>query len=68
MDEHDRQVAIDWARVALGMGVLLLAVVAFIFMVYLIIAPVKAIPFDADGVRCYSRALQTTCLQVIPHP
>jgi hypothetical protein len=50
------------------MGVLLLAVVAFSFMIYLIIAPVRAIPFDADGVRCYSRALQTTCLQVVPHP
>jgi hypothetical protein len=68
LDEHDRHVAVDWAKVALGMGVLLLGVCALFFCIYLVIAPVKAIPFDADGVRCYSRALQTTCLQVVPHP
>ena len=31
-DEHERHVAVDWARVAMGTGVLLLAVVAFVFI------------------------------------
>jgi hypothetical protein len=68
MDEHDRHVAIDWARVALGLGHLLLAVAALVYVIYIIVAPTRAVPFDADSVRCYERATHGSCIQVLPHP
>jgi hypothetical protein len=46
----------------------LLVIAVWVSVIWLIVAPVKAVPFDADGVRCYARALTMDCLQVVDHP
>jgi hypothetical protein len=68
MDPRDRHVALDYGHLALHLAGVLLVIAVWVVVIWLIVAPVKAVPFDADGVRCYARALTMDCLQVVDHP
>ena len=66
--EHER--IVTRARERLGLASLLLAAAALVFAVacllgvlWLILDGTTATPFDADGVRCYGKALQLSCLK-----
>ena len=63
MREHDRHVAIDWSHVVGGIGVLLVGIAALLFVLWLMLSEVKAVPFDADGTRCYSKAGEMVCIK-----
>lgn len=46
-----------------GIAALLAAFVLIAMALYLMLAPVHATPWDADGVRCYHRATALECIQ-----
>lgn len=67
-DRHDHAAKRDLAALLLGLASLLLALTLLLWVLWQILAPVRATPFDADGVRCYSKASQTSCLQTANPP
>jgi uncharacterized membrane protein YkgB len=68
MDARDRHAAIDYGHLAMHVAGVLLVIAVWVALIWLIVAPVKAVPFDADGVRCFARALTMDCIQTAPHP
>lgn len=46
-----------------GLAALIFAVAVLLLVLWLILAGTTATPFDADGVRCYGKALQLSCLK-----
>jgi uncharacterized membrane protein YkgB len=68
MDARDRHVALDYGHLAMHIAAICAVVLMGVLVIWLIIAPVKAVPFDADGVRCFARALTMDCIQTVPHP
>jgi hypothetical protein len=63
VDAHDRHVAIDYGHLAMHIAALIFAVFFAVLVLYVALAPVKATAFDADGTRCYHRAISMTCIQ-----
>jgi hypothetical protein len=49
--------------VLLGAASLIFAVAMLIYVLWLIAASTTASPFDADGVRCYHRAAELSCIK-----
>jgi hypothetical protein len=47
----------------LGLAALIFAVAILVWVIWMMAASVTATPFDADGVRCYHRAVQIACLK-----
>lgn len=64
LDARERRTANSLAHVLVGVAALIIALSVLIFVIYLMVAELKAVPFDSDGVRCYARALSVECLQV----
>jgi flagellar basal body-associated protein FliL len=50
-------------RLLQGIGALVFALAVLLYVLWLALSSVKATEFSADGVRCYSKANQTVCLQ-----
>ena len=50
-------------RLLQGIGALVFAVAALLFVLWLMLASVKATAFDADGVRCYKSASELSCIK-----
>lgn len=46
-----------------GVAAVVFSLAVLLYVLWLIVAAVKATPFDADGVRCYTKADQTVCLK-----
>jgi hypothetical protein len=75
MSVHDPHVAVVYepigkaARLAslgavlLGAAALVFALAVLLYVFWLLLAPLTATAFDADGVRCYHRAVQIACLK-----
>jgi hypothetical protein len=59
----ERHATLDYSHLATHIAWALVAIMAIVFLIWLIMAPVKATAFDADGVRCYNRALQVVCIK-----
>jgi hypothetical protein len=53
-------------RLLQGIGALVFAITALLFVLWLMLASVKATPFDSDGVRCYRAASELSCIQTAP--
>lgn len=68
MDARDRHQALDYGHLAMHIAAVCAVVLLAVLVIWLIVAPVKAVPFDADGTRCYARALTMTCIQTAAHP
>lgn len=51
------------AMLIAAVAALLGALAVLFYVLWLVFAQVKATPFDADGVRCYTKADQTVCLK-----
>jgi hypothetical protein len=51
------------AALLFGVASLILALVALVFLLWLMLSSVQATSFDADGVRCYKTAIEMTCLK-----
>jgi tellurite resistance protein TehA-like permease len=60
-DRLYRQIGI--ASLLVGAASLIFALALLVYLLWLMAAPVRATPFDSDGVRCYSRAVQTVCIK-----
>jgi hypothetical protein len=65
---HRHNVARDRAALLVGIAALIFALAIVVYVVWLIFASVKATPFDADGVRCYTKAIETVCLKTAEPP
>jgi uncharacterized membrane protein YkgB len=63
MDTHERHVAHDYSHIAYHIAAAIAVIFFAVLVVYILTGQVKATPFDADGVRCYSRALTMTCVK-----
>jgi hypothetical protein len=50
-------------RLLQGIGALVFAITALLFVLWLMLASVKATAFDADGVRCYKSASELSCIK-----
>jgi flagellar basal body-associated protein FliL len=50
-------------RLLQGIGIVIFAVAVLLYVLWLMLASVKATAFDADGVRCYGRAMQIACIK-----
>jgi hypothetical protein len=53
----------DLAYLLHGAALAIIAVVLLLYLLWKILASTQAVPFDADGVRCYTKADQTVCLK-----
>ena len=53
----------DRGSILRGIGAVLVGIAALLFVIWLMLADVHAKGFDADGVRCYSRASQVVCIK-----
>jgi hypothetical protein len=51
------------AGLLLGAAALIFALAVLLAVLWLMLAGIIAVPFDADGVRCYGKALQLACLK-----
>jgi hypothetical protein len=51
------------AALLLGIAALIFAVTVLLYVLWLMLSSVQATGFDADGVRCYARAVQVACLK-----
>lgn len=58
----------EQARFAFAAAALILAVAVFLYVLWMIFASVRATPFDSDGVRCYAKAEQLSCLKTAEPP
>jgi hypothetical protein len=58
----------DVAALLVGVAALIAAITVLVYVVWVVGASVRATPFDADGVRCYSRAVETVCLKTAEPP
>ena len=56
------------AALLLGAAALIFALSVLLYVLWLLLAPLVATPFDADGVRCYHRAVQVACLKTAEPP
>jgi hypothetical protein len=56
------------AALLLGAAALIAAMAVLLYVFWLLLAPLVATPFDADGVRCYHRAVQVACLKTAEPP
>lgn len=68
MHDRDRHEALDYGHLAMHIAGVFFVVLLAVLVIWLIIAPVKAVPFDADGVRCFARAVNMDCIQTTAHP
>jgi len=50
-------------RLLQGIGALVFAVAALLFVLWLMLSSVRATAFDADGVRCYRAAHELSCIK-----
>jgi hypothetical protein len=65
-ERSHKQLAI--AALLLGAAALIFALSVLLYVFWLLLAPLTATPFDADGVRCYHRAVQVACLKTAEPP
>lgn len=62
--EHERAAKrVGIAALLAGIAALVFALTVLLYVVWLIGSLPKATGFDADGVRCYHRAVQLACLK-----
>lgn len=66
--DHAHEAKRDLAALAVGLAALLLALGVIAFVLWVSLSSVKATPFDADGVRCYSRAGAMSCIKTAEPP
>lgn len=67
-EDHRAHVGGHLGQLLGGIGLLLLGAAAMIVVVWLAFATVCAVPFDADGTRCYDRGAWGQCLKVAEPP
>lgn len=63
LDAHDRAVGRDISKFVIAASAALVAIAILIFVIWLAFSTVKATGFDADGVRCYAKAMEMACLK-----
>jgi hypothetical protein len=68
MDAHKHAARRDLAALLLGVAALIFALAVLLNIVWHIVASTVAVPFDADGVRCYGKAEQIVCLKTAEPP
>lgn len=67
--EHEKfRKKLGLAALLVGAASLIFALAMLLYLLWLMLAPVRATAFDADGVRCYSRAVQVSCLKTAEPP
>lgn len=65
-ERYHRRLAV--AALLGGAGALIMSLAVLLSVFWLLLAPLTATPFDADGVRCYHRAVQVACLKTAEPP
>jgi hypothetical protein len=62
--DHERyHRLLSLAALLVGIAALVFALSLLVYLLWLMLSPTTATPFDADGVRCYGRALTLACLK-----
>jgi flagellar basal body-associated protein FliL len=56
------------AALLLGVAALIFSLAVLLYVLWSALASVQATAFDADGVRCYHRAVQVSCLKTAEPP
>jgi flagellar basal body-associated protein FliL len=67
-DEHRHAMKRDLAALLVGVAAVIFALAVTLYVVWKIAASTQATGFDADGVRCYTKADQTVCLKTAEPP
>ena len=67
-DMHKHEAKRDVAALLVGAAALIFALAVLLYVLWKIAASTQATPFDADGVRCYTKADQTVCLKTAEPP
>lgn len=63
VEKHRARVGGTLADLLQGIGVLLIGAAVLLYVLWQILATVHAVPFDSDGVRCYDRGGDVTCIK-----
>jgi cobalamin biosynthesis protein CobD/CbiB len=66
--EHRHASRRDTAALLVGAAALIVAIAVVVYVIWHLVATVHAVPFDADGVRCYTLADTTSCLKTAEPP
>ena len=62
-DAHKHAAHRDLAALLVGAAAVIAALALLIWVLWQVAASTKAVPFDADGVRCYKAAGEMVCLK-----
>lgn len=66
MDSHDRHVAVDYGRMLLGVGVLIIAICMVVLTAWLVLSKQDSKLYEADNVVCASQPFAMTCFERKP--
>jgi uncharacterized protein YoxC len=66
MDQHDRHVAVDYARLLLGVSALIAAICFAILVGWLVLSKQDSKLYEADNTVCVSQPLQVQCFERKP--
>lgn len=66
--DHAHEGKRDAAALAVGLAALLGALAVIAFVLWMALSSVTATPFDADGVRCFSKAQAMSCIKTAEPP
>jgi hypothetical protein len=61
MDERDRHVAIDYAKLVMAFSLLLIAIMFTVLVIWLALAKQDSKLYEADGVVCASQPFSMQC-------
>lgn len=67
-DEHKHATKRDLAALLVGIAAVIFALAVTLYVVWKVFASTQATAFDADGVRCYTKADQTVCIKTAEPP
>lgn len=63
MDAHDRHVGVDFARMAMGVGILIFAIFFAVLVCWLALSKQDSKLYQDDNVVCVSQPLALSCFE-----
>lgn len=63
MDERDRHVAIDYAKMVMAFSMLLIAIMVTVFVIWLALAKQDSKLYEADNIVCASQPFAMQCFE-----
>jgi hypothetical protein len=63
MDDHDRHVGVDWAKMLAGVGLFLLGLFFAVMVMWMVLSQQDSKLYEADNVVCVSQPFAVNCFE-----